>query len=268
MIRFLAVELEQTAELHQLASKRSSDKRLRSFASQAAEKLKHTAQALTRDADRRAETLQRADIGDSSIPDLSETVREIATSIERRAKERGQERTERLPRRSSAPQGESLDEASRERQGQQDAQNDKSLIPVLQGEDREQEPVRRALIEHLPEILELVTEAIENDASRADPGWMAFLSDSARREKAAQTELLNRLKGTNFDRLYLHLALSEELELLSMFEAVQAGEARIDSTTVSGMLKHLTENRGRIRELSRGVSSDEADAAAPETGQQ
>jgi hypothetical protein len=105
-----------------------------------------------------------------------------------------------------------------------------------------------ALRKHLPEILELVGEAIEDGSSDGDTAWIRFHARAADQVARARQRELQQYRDDEFDAAYLGMALVASLDLGAKAEIV----GRSSEGTVRNALDNIAADLDRdVREARR-----------------
>lgn len=257
-VLYLAAKLEHAAKLRTFAAQRAQSDRVKAVAQQSAATLNQQATVLRQAAEQHAalrpETQQAVGAQD---PDLSETVEEIGEAVRERLRQRAERRGEELAQEDDAQvdavadveiDEPALDDDGRRAVNRRDTRRER-LADGRGDRDARRERIRvllPALREELPDLLEVLGEAVEDETVGA-AAWVDYQQKVADRVLQAKQAELERYQGKEFDQAVLGMLLVEAIELEAVAKTV-AGQAtpslqQLLQTTTDQLRQEANESR-------------------------
>mgnify|MGYP006969373580 CR=1 FL=1 len=206
-VSWLAAQLEDAAELNAYAVERLSDSKVEDFAKQNSDHLKQQATVARQAAVQRSDAAWQASRAHAEdAPDLSDTIGEIGDAVRDRLRERAASDNRARPAfEGQAGNREAVDARLANRRADRDDRNlaqpnsDSSRLERRRSARERLGVLLPAVREELPEMLEMLAEAIE-DESTDTAAWVDHQTKIADRILEAKKEELARYRsGERFD---------------------------------------------------------------------
>jgi hypothetical protein len=271
-VRWLANRFSSAAELSRFAAEQTKDAGTQQFAQQHSQSLRRLANVLNQFADVQAKSLSSAT--DPNSPDFSETVEDIGQAVQTRLQQRAardvpQDTPADTPTgdRSSAfetPNSDTVGPIEPDDRMDEDADgaeraNGRILDRIRQREGREGTARDRlrvvlpALRENLPEVLELVAQAVEEEVEvGGTAAWVERQSEISNQVVQAKIKELQQYQGQSFDQAYAGMALVDTLELQAATRVI----ANSSTPEVQQLLANVPDQLQNFLQQSRRIKGD------------
>jgi predicted outer membrane protein len=284
LARWLVTDQRLHSEISTFAQQRAHNPQVKQFATSVAQSHSDLLQRLQQLAAVTPGAAQQAGQLDETLQDLGETLQgrlqqqPLARDAARaRRQEIREERLEDQEAREERPDRRLLNRLDRDRSDDSRADDESNDVDqplrdqirerreerLETAEDREalrderRQALRGFLRENLPEVLDVVGQALEEEAQQTvNSPWLRFHQQLGQQKSASLREELGRYQGADFDQAFLGYQILAHIEMIDSLKlAQQTATEQLRQTLADGILsaeEHLQNARQLMQQISSG----------------